>query len=390
MEMALPISAIGFEGYEKRLEISFFEPGIFTDPGAHSLRSLSKDQLDEILEPAQCTIVSSLKNTEVDSYVLSESSLFVYPYKIILKTCGTTKLLLSVPPILKLAGTVGLTVSSVKYTRGSFIFPGAQPFPHRNFTDEVALLDSHFCKLGFSSKACVIGGPDEHQRWHIYSACAESTRNTAPVYTLEMCMTNLDRKKASVFFKKQSSSAAVMTEVSGIRKILPGSEICDFDFDPCGYSMNSLEGSATSTIHVTPEDGFSYASFEAAGYDFEVLDLSLIVEKVLACFRPANFSIAVHTNVGQKQFDSKFALDTKGYFCRERSCDTLARGGMILYSSFTSTWSLLRSIMKYDWIENGNEEIGKTKSPYSDLDSVTTLSSVHLNSKANLHLYSRL
>lgn len=78
----MPVSAIGFEGYEKRLEISFFEPGVFADPGGCGLRSLSKNQLDEILGPAQCTIVSSLKNDEVDSYVLSESSLFVYPYKI--------------------------------------------------------------------------------------------------------------------------------------------------------------------------------------------------------------------------------------------------------------------------------------------------------------------
>lgn len=387
--MALPNSAIGFEGYEKRLEISFYEPRIYANRGAHGLRSLSKDQLDEILEPAECTIVSSLKNTEVDSYVLSESSLFVYPYKIILKTCGTTKLLLSVPPILKLANTVGLSVSSVKYTRGSFIFPGAQPFPHQNFTDEVAVLDSDLSKLGLSSKACVIGGADEDQKWHIYSACAGSTSNKAPVYTLEMCMTNLDKKKASIFFKKQSSSAAVMTEVSGIRKILPGSEVCDFDFDPCGYSMNALEGSATSTIHVTPEDGFSYASFEAAGYDFRVLNLSQIVEKVLACFQPAKFSVALHTSVGEEQFDSKFALDMKGYFCSGRSCETLAKGGLILYSSFTSTWSLPRSILKDSWSED-EVEVGKNNPIFSDFDTTDALSSVHMRSLANLHIYSRL
>lgn len=86
-------SAIGFEGYEKRLEISFFEPSIFLDPEGRGLRSLSKPQLDEFLGQAECTIVSSLSNDEVDSYVLSESSLFIYSYKIIIKTCGTTKLL---------------------------------------------------------------------------------------------------------------------------------------------------------------------------------------------------------------------------------------------------------------------------------------------------------
>lgn len=389
LEMASPTSVIGFEGYEKRLEISFYAPRIFADHGAHGLRSLSKDQLGEILEPAQCTIVSSLKNTEVDSYVLSESSLFVYPYKIILKTCGTTKLLLSVPPILKFAYIIGLTVSSVKYTRGTFIFPGAQSFPHRHFSDEVAVLDSYFSKLGLSSKACVIGGANEQEKWHIYSACARSTRNTAPLYTLEVCMTNLDRKKASVFFKKHSGSAAVMTEVSGIRKILPGSKICDFDFDPCGYSMNAIEGSAISTIHVTPEDGFSYASFEAVGYDFRVLDLPQTVEKVLACFRPAKFSVALHTSVGQKLFDSKFSLDMKGYFCSERSHDSLAKGGLIFYSSFSSTVSLPRLIWNEEK-EEEEEEVGKKEYLINDMDSITASSLVHMSSMVKPRFHSRL
>lgn len=107
--MALTASPIGFEGYEKRLEIAFF-----SDSGNVGLRALSRDQLDEILEPAECTIVASLSNDFVDSYVLSESSLFVYPYKIIVKTCGTTKLLLSIPVILKLAGDLSLAVKSVR------------------------------------------------------------------------------------------------------------------------------------------------------------------------------------------------------------------------------------------------------------------------------------
>lgn len=46
-----------------------------------------------------------------------------------------------------------------------------------------------------------------------------------------------------------------MTVNSGIRKILPNSDICDFDFDLSGYSMNSIEGAALSTVHFTPEDG---------------------------------------------------------------------------------------------------------------------------------------
>ncbi|KAL3844552.1 hypothetical protein ACJIZ3_001955 [Penstemon smallii] len=361
--MACPVSAIGFEGYEKRLEICFYEPKVFADVEGRGLRSLSKGQLDEILDPAQCTIVSSLTNDEVDSYVLSESSLFVYSYKIIIKTCGTTKLLLSIPPILKLASTLGLTVSSVIYTRGSFIFPGAQPFPHRSFSEEVAVLDDHFTELGLSSESYVMGDADEIEKWHVYSACAKSTNHSTPVYTLEMCMTNLDQKKAAVFFKTQSSSAPIMTEVSGIRKILPESDICDFDFDPCGYSMNAIEGGAISTIHVTPEDGFSYASFEAVGYDFKKVDLNLLLERVLACFRPAKFSVALHSSVAGKGIGSEFNLDMKGYACGERCIEMLRDGGSVIYSSFTSTRGCgsPRSILQCCWSENEDEEAEKKK-----------------------------
>ncbi|KAI4352314.1 hypothetical protein L6164_006578 [Bauhinia variegata] len=357
--MALTCSAVGFEGYEKRLEISFFEPGMFTDPRGLGLRSLSKDQLDEILKPAECTIVSSLSNDDLDSYVLSESSLFVYPYEIIIKTCGTTKLLLSIPAILKLADVLSLAVKSVRYTRGNFIFPGVQPFPHRSFSEEVAVLDSYFGSLGSGSKAYVMGDPDKSQIWHIYSACAELQCSSEATYTLEMCMTGLDTKMASVFFKSNTCSAALMTENSGIRKILPQSDICDFEFDPCGYSMNAIEGSAISTIHVTPEDGFSYASFEAVGYDFEDINLTELVERVLACFQPVEFSVALHTDVHGETLVDKFPLNLEGYNCREMSNEVLGAGGSVGYRSFVKAGGCPspRSIlMKCCWSEDEKDE----------------------------------
>ncbi|XP_044478982.1 S-adenosylmethionine decarboxylase proenzyme-like [Mangifera indica] len=358
--MELPVSAIGFEGFEKRLEVSFFEPGVFADPEGAGFRSFSRDQLDEILKSAACTIVSSLSNEFLDSYVLSESSLFVYPYKVIIKTCGTTKLLLSIPAILKLADSLSLKVQSVRYTRGSFIFPGAQPFPHRSFSEEVAVLDGYFSKFGLDSTAYVMGkpDPDNTKKWHVYSASAELGKRLDPVYTLEMCMTSLDKKRASVFYKTEASSAALMTDDSGIRKIFPKSEICDFEFDPCGYSMNSIEGDAISTIHVTPEDGFSYASFESVGYDFEVVKLVPMLERVLACFEPAEFSISLHSNVVGEELAAKFPVDLKGYAIGEQSFEVLGNGGSLVYYSFIRAHdsSSPRSILKCCWSEDEKDE----------------------------------
>ncbi|XVF05811.1 hypothetical protein REPUB_Repub05bG0205000 [Reevesia pubescens] len=112
------------------------------------------------------------------------------------------------------------------------------------------------------------------------------------------------------FYKDQSSSAAVMTINSGIRKILPDSEICDFEFEPCGYSMKTIEGAAISTIHVTPEDGFSYASFEAVGYYLNDLNLKQLVKRVLVCFKPTDFSVAVHVDVAGQSLEQSL-LKTK-------------------------------------------------------------------------------
>nr|BAB83763.1 S-adenosylmethionine decarboxylase [Phaseolus lunatus] len=354
----MAVSAIGFEGYEKRLEICFSQPGIFADPEGRGLRVLTKSQLDEILTPAACTIVSSLSNEDVDSYVLSESSLFVYAYKIIIKTCGTTKLLLSIPPILKFADMLSLTVRSVTYTRGSFIFPGAQPHPHCSFTEEVAILNDYFGKLGSGSMAYIMGSPDKKQKWHIYSASADPLISSdTNVCTLEMCMTGLDREKAQIFYKEQSASAAIMTVNSGIRKILPKSDICDFDFEPCGYSMNSVEGDAVSTIHITPEDGFSYASFETVGYDFKVLNLNAMVDRVLSCFLPNEFSVAVRVDGASKPSEHMCFVDVKGY-CREEWChEELGMGGFVVYQKFVKISDCVspRSTLKC-WKDEVEEE----------------------------------
>ncbi|GER31903.1 S-adenosylmethionine decarboxylase proenzyme [Striga asiatica] len=209
-------------------------------------------------------------------------------------------------------------------------------YPHRNFSEEVSVLDEYFRNLG-TSKAYVIGNSDECRKWHVYSAFATSVEASSsdPVYTLEICMTGLDRNKASVFYKRESSSPLLMTKTSGIRKILPESEICDFEFEPCGYSMNSIEGRAISTIHVTPEDGFSYASFEAAGYNLKLVGFEQLVERVLACFNPSEFSVSVHVEFGGKLVEDFCGLlDFNGYVSDEMSLKELGFGGSIVYHKF--------------------------------------------------------
>lgn len=370
----MAVSPIGFEGFEKRLEITFSDPPIFADPQGMGLRSLTRSQLDSILEPACCTIVAQLSNSEFDSYVLSESSLFVYPLKIILKTCGTTKLLLSIPQILKLADSLSLRVNSVRYSRGTFIFQNSQPAPHRSFSEEVTFLNKFFQ----NGTAFVLDNPTvQNRQWHVYFAAVDPTKTKSPLIkdrtsliNLEMCMTELDRTKAAVFYK---NSGCEMTKKSGISEIIPGHEICDFEFEPCGYSMNGIEGAAYSTVHVTPEDGFSYASYEAMGFDPGSIKFEPLIKRVLKCFKPAEFTVAVTSLGGGAGLELWGCGDVEGYTCESEVKQELpGGGGCVVYRCFVTkgmgcavtTSAVAKSVMQC-WKEVVEEGGGATAAVHS-------------------------
>ena len=112
-----------FEGSEKRIEVEFAWGGGSPSAG---LRALTRADFDFLTECAACCIVSARHNAAFDAYVLSESSLFVFPGKLILKTCGTTKLLAAVAPLLQLAAGLDMAPSRVKYSRASYLFPEQQ------------------------------------------------------------------------------------------------------------------------------------------------------------------------------------------------------------------------------------------------------------------------
>ena len=64
-------------------------------------------------------------------------------------------------------------------------------------------------------------------------------------------------------------------------------------FDPCGYSMNSLNDESYSTIHVTPQPHCSYVSYET---NIQLEDYDTLVAKVLDTFRPGKFIITLFAN----------------------------------------------------------------------------------------------
>ncbi|KAF5736895.1 S-adenosylmethionine decarboxylase proenzyme 4-like [Tripterygium wilfordii] len=331
----------GFEGFEKRLELNFFGDDPVTEMG---LRLINMESLEKVLNAVQCTVVSSVGNQFFDAYVLSESSLFIYPTKIIIKTCGTTQLLKSICPLIHYAFNLGLTLCSCRYTRGSFIFPKAQPFPHSSFDEEVIHLEETIPSNLCFRKASVMLSKMSNHSWHVFTASDQEIPVDETLYTIEVCMTELDGVLARKFFRrpgddKNSDSAGMeMTEITGIDNIIPGAIICDFGFDPCGYSMNGIhDGDRYSTIHVTPEDGFSYASFECVGSIYDDKELfSETLKKAVQVFRPATLSVSTTCSSHEVWTRVSNEIEPLGFKCRSFAVDEFPSAGSVVFQTFTS------------------------------------------------------
>lgn len=79
---------------------------------------------------------------------------------------------------------------------------------------------------------------------------------------MNVMMFDLDPLVSRLFYQKECPSGKEMTLRAGIYGLCPGAEVDERAFDPCGYSMNAILHDTYSTIHVTPQEECSYASFE--------------------------------------------------------------------------------------------------------------------------------
>ncbi|CAD6589658.1 MAG: spermidine resistance protein [Alectoria sarmentosa] len=245
-------SSNAFEGPEKLLEV-WFSASSNSLPAASApagLKVVSPEVWKDMLELVNCKVLSVVESEHVDAYLLSESSMFVFPHKLILKTCGTTTLLSGLPRILEIAAlvagfphvlanqTVGTGIAAkpyrVFYSRKNFLFPDRQRGPHRSWRDEVKSLD----RLFLGGSAYMIGKMNgEH--WYLYLTepntiltppatperretetklmdlpMSSSTMKLCDSYdddqdeTLELLMTDLEPENAKKFYLDHASAVA--------------------------------------------------------------------------------------------------------------------------------------------------------------------------------------
>ncbi|KAK2054767.1 adenosylmethionine decarboxylase [Colletotrichum caudatum] len=245
-------STNAFEGPEKLLEV-WFAPGPDSLPAGarpNGLKAVSADTWVTMLDLVNCKILSVLESESVDAYLLSESSLFVFPHKLVLKTCGTTTLLLGLHRLLHIAAEhagfpfrnaenatdtkAAATPYRVFYSRKNFLFPDRQQGPHRSWRSEVQYLDDLF-----ECGSAYMVGKMNGDHWYLYittpnktltpprtpeekeavlgSACKIPTGSVASFSsgieercdeTLEILMTDLDPENAKQFYLSHASAVA--------------------------------------------------------------------------------------------------------------------------------------------------------------------------------------
>jgi S-adenosylmethionine decarboxylase len=304
-----------FEGPEKTMEVVFRSgKGI-----ADGLRTLSRKQIDFLCEKAKCSILTSVSNNHMDAYVLSESSLFVYRHKLIMKTCGTTTLLRCLSSLLEFADAIGMELTWVGYSRKNLLFPSAQLWPHSNFGDEIHYIKTHEKLQSRLNGSGHILGPITGDHWFVYVAdhspstpseelrpCEDEVsvdvkecQEPSNERTINLMMFDMPEEVCNVFFQKNCATGKEMTLKSGIMNLCPGAQIDETAFEPCGYSMNAILHDTYSTIHVTPQAECSYASFETNTCVSNYLPL---VRNALIVFRPKRFVMTM--------FGDTFGLDS--------------------------------------------------------------------------------
>lgn len=257
-----------FEGSEKKCEV------ILVD-GAIDLRGLGDAFWHDVVEACAATVLSTVRNDVCDAYLLSESSLFVWSDHFLLITCGQTKLVEAVLYFLKHVDSNH--VAQILFQRKNELYSDLQ---HSNFADDVERLQQQVdgVQIAFGDKS-------SH-----YTELYHLERRYKPAEedrTYELLMYAIDAESSSYFSQSGLSVLAIRQRLR-LNEFLSGWEIDDFVFDPCGYSMNAIQGERYCTIHLTPQDGYSYVSLETN------VNLGDIIEIPLTVLKPASFDVVLY------------------------------------------------------------------------------------------------
>lgn len=311
-------SSSAFEGPEKLLEV-WFSPSAEALPASAQplgLKAVPGDTWKEMLDLVNCKVLSVVESEHLDAYLLSESSMFIFPHKLVLKTCGTTTLLYGLPRMLEIAALeagfphvkadlqagipAAATPHRIFYSRKNYLYPNQQRGPHRSWRDEVRYLDKMF--LGGS--AYMIGKMNgEH--WYLYIT-GPNTRLTPPATPDEEKYNN--RETPTKFMDLSQKMAAAQIDEASDETL----EILMTDLDEQNARQFYLEdasaiaeGNYLRRAHEARKDAISHLGViaEHNGSDPSISGRTLVEDR--SPDRSANFDVFAQTSSDHSGFSSE-------------------------------------------------------------------------------------
>ena len=236
-----------YEGTEKRLLICTKDINLLT---------FSEDFWHQLVAQSGAEILSSIQNSTIKAYLLSESSLFIWQDKLLLITCGNTKLVNAALFIQKQFGKQQIT--TLLFQRHQALKPHLQA---SSFKQDTLLLEKLF------------NGQQQHWRDDYQGDLflfGDITKNTMP--TQHIYMLHGLRGDLAENLQQNTLSKAIILEKLQLEVFFSGLTIDHFSFNPKGYSLNALSGEDYLTIHLTPEQLSTYLSIETSFPDNQCID----------------------------------------------------------------------------------------------------------------------
>lgn len=258
-----------FEGAEKKLEIIVKE-------NLFPLHQKSEDFWKELVAKCEATILSSVRNEKLAAYLLSESSLFVWDDRILMLTCGQTKLIESAKFFIDHVGVEN--VDCLFFQRKNEIRSHLQP---TDFIEDAKTLQNLI-----GGEAIRLGKMHSHHTQLFYSNMPYQPPKGDR--TCELLMYDMD-PEVIAFLTREDLTREEIRSFFKLEEILPDFELDDFVFKPYGYSLNGIRGEDYFTIHVTPQETSPYVSFET---NLQICEKSqVLLRKILDVLLPFSFDV---------------------------------------------------------------------------------------------------
>lgn len=233
-----------FEGSEKKAEI------IIDATQISLIADLEENFWQALVQCCNAKILSTIENKDCKAFLLSESSLFVWHDRLLIITCGNTRLVHSVEYFIQ---QVGMSkIKQITYQRKNEYFAHAQL---SSFGDDIALLGQYVKGQSFR-----FGELDGHHNYIFNQDTHFKLHQEDKSYELiayQIC------QKASDKLTTLGLAANEIREFLQLDRLLAGYILDDFVFEPFGYSINAIKGMHYLTIHITPQASSSYVSIQA-------------------------------------------------------------------------------------------------------------------------------